>query len=225
MKIRYALLGPVVVAALTPGVIWAQTAGRAMAQIVQQSALGHGESEQKSPDGLLGRSDEAGTQADQNVALGSRKNAKPGPANVPATKSSQRAESSLAHSPKAAKHSTLIKAPAAAALPGSTKARAPGVAGSQHRNSSGAVSSVKYGGPVPTRPGPGALMAREPRVLTAPRPGSSALGGGTPPAPANVVARHSPVSAALGGAPASYEPPRNATLAVIGGTMMKRNKL
>ena len=194
-----------------PAVTWAQTDGRAMA-----------ESEQKSAVGLLSHSDQAGTQAGPKVAVAPwRKTAKPGPTNLPATKPGQRAESSLAHSPSAVKHNTGINSAAAAGL---TKARELGVGGPAHRNATAASSSVQYGVPISTRRGPGALMAHEPLALTAPRLASSSVGGGTASAPANVIARHSAVSAAVGGTP-SYEPPRNATLAVIGGTMMKRNKL
>ena len=236
MKIRYALLGPIVATALTPGLVWADPAASTMDNSLQQRVLSAGASEQQGASGPLGPNAGALSKASQGVAVGPSLNsanrgiartpaARAQPSFAPAAKASQHAAVQPLHSPQAAKNNLVGKVPGPAALPASAKARASGPTVAQHRNAAGAVSSVQNGGPMPTRPGAGTFMAREPQVLSAPRPGSSSLGGGTPSAPANVVARHSPVSAAVGGAPASYEPPRNATLAVIGGTMMKRNKL
>lgn len=236
MKLRYALLGSIVVAAFAPGSLWAQPAGSAMDNSLQQRAPGPGPSEQDRSNAALGRKAGASSQAGQGAAVGASPNganrgAAAAPAGgtrvsaLPAKKLKQHpAVAPVRSSPQATNRSTVSKMPGAAALPGSIKARAAGPTVAQQRNAIGALSPAQSSGPMTGRPGPGAVAAREPSVLAAPRPGSSALGGGTPSAPANAVARHSPVSATVGGAPA-YEPPRNAVLAVIGGTMMKRNKL
>ena len=227
MKIRYGFLLPIVVAALTPGSIWAQTGGGAMDESVQQSALSHGTSEQQGPNSPLGRSDDAGAVPGQSFAVApSRKSAKTVLASVPVKRPSQYANSPLAHGPQGVKHSAVSKAPALPVPPHSTKARADGPAIAPNGNATGAFFSAQNVRSMPTHPASGSATAtaRGPLESAAPHPGPSGPGASVSSAPANAVARHSPVSATVGGAPAPYEPPRNAILAVIGGTMMKRNK-
>lgn len=236
MKIRHALLGSIVVAALAPRLLWAAP-GTSSVDNGLQRALGPGASEQDRSNAALGHKADAPSQAGQGAAFGPSHNsssANRGAAAAPAggtqlsalaaKKSKPQSLIAPVRSPQAKNGSPVSKVPGAAALAGPSKARAAGPAVAPQRNAIGAVSPAQNGVPMPTHPGAGAVAAREPLALAAPRPGSFALGGGAPSAPANAVARRSPVSAAVGGAPASYEPPRNAKLALIGGTMMKRNK-
>lgn len=238
MKIEYGLLGVLVVAALAPAPGWAEPSGSGSTGSAQQQAPGHGASEEQgarnfSPPGtgagsVTGQSEPgASLRMTQGHGVASAPGAEAKNSVAATARPIQPVATPPLHGAKAAKPNTVSAAsPNGIARQESVKAGASGRTASSHRNPPVAASSPQTGSfrPAPLAPGRASAVAPSAHVLAASRPSPSAPASSTVAAsPAGAAARHTPVSAGVGGA-ASY-PPRNGTLVVIGGTSMRRNKL